>query len=108
MRMTKSAIALIALALTGWACAGGVALALHVEGSKVAQADAAAREWRRKAGKAYTELQRSQAGEGSPVLLVPVGATLGCAAADWRQTHGPCTAGYELPPSGYLYPPASY
>lgn len=105
-REKKLLLASIVLAIAGWLTAAVLATSVGVFRLQAASAEADAKNWKRQAGKAYTEVLAAKAGTGgkTAAALIPAGARIDC-NMNMRVVDGHTISKCE---GGVIYPPHDY
>lgn len=103
-REKKILLSAILLAVTGWLMTAILLSSIGVFKLRSVNAESDAANWKRQAGKAYTELLKARAGVDSTGALIPKGARIDCTMAistvDGR-TVSKCENGTIYPPRDF-------
>lgn len=92
------------LALVGWAAAIGLGAAIGAARLHAFVAERDAANWRRQAGKAYTEMLQARAKASGSAVIIPAGSRIDCTMTT-LVSEGRTVAKCE---NGTFYPPSSY
>ncbi|PVZ84183.1 hypothetical protein C9426_24055 [Serratia sp. S1B] len=93
----------IGFAVTGWLIVGTFAVDRDDLKQKVASVEQDAANWKKQAGKAYTELLKARSGSDSQRVSIPSGARIECQMK--KNLDGNTVAQCE---DGLVYPPEEY
>lgn len=77
-RERKILLASMVLAVTGWVTAAVLMTNVGTYKLQAERSESNATNWKRQAGKAYTEFLKSSSAPGSATFLIPVGASIQC------------------------------
>lgn len=103
-RERKILLASIMIAVAGWLTAAALTTTLATLELRVVSAEEDSETWRRKAGKAYTELLKVRAGTDNTTVLIPAGTRIDC-TMETTIVDGRAIVKCE---NGTIYPPRDY
>jgi hypothetical protein len=96
-REKKILLVSISFAVAGWFTAAEMATSVGAFKLRAMNAEADAADWKRQAGKAYTEMLQARAVAKSTAVQVPAGARIDCT----MKTTSKCEDGTIYPPQDY-------